>query len=514
MNIKAVKNKMYKIVYLPLDERPCNYDFPYKLFNRKDIKLIRPNKDIMGFKKEPGDIKLLHEFLLNETKDANGLVISIDTLLYGGIVPSRNHFFTEDDLRERMSVLKQIKENNPKLKIFAFDLIMRTPRYNDDEEEPDYYRYSGSNIFRNGFLEHKKELGLASELELNELANIVIEPRYLNDYLRRRNINTNLTIESVKLVKENIIDFLVIPQDDSAEFGYTAKDQEKVRSVINELEVQSKIYIYPGADEVGMVLNARMVNEYYGKKPKYYIKYPSIASGYIIPTLEDRYLDTSVKYQISASGGVVVSSLSEADIVFAVNAPQGYMLPSSHQHIKHQGYTIHRNLVEFVEFINYAINDVNKPVNIADLGFDNGGDIEFVKMLDQKDLLHKIASYASWNIPCNTVGTTVAFGVSHFHFGNTKEHKSFLMHRYLEDVAYCSHTRYFIRENVVLNYGYNIYFVGEQRGLIAEKVKAEIIKFINENLPTIKNNFIIHDCYMPWVRTYEVGLEVEYIEDK
>ena len=85
------------------------------------------------------------------------------------------------------------------------------------------------------------------------------------------------------------------------------------------------------------------------------------------------------------------------------------------------------------------------------------------------------------------------------------------MHRYLEDIGYCSHTRYYIRENVVAKYGYNIYFVGEQKGIIANIVKEEIEKFIDNNLTTLKGKYEIINCYMPWVRTYEVGLEVKYI---
>src|SRR5690554_722496 len=501
---------MKKIVHLPLDERPCNYDFPYKMFNKNDIQIVRPKLSEMGFKKEPGDINSLTNFLIEESKDAFGIVISIDTLLFGGIVPSRSHFFEEKILEERLSILKQIKKTNPKIKIYGYHLIMRTPQYNDDEEEPDYYRYSGRSIFEKGFLSHKKELGVASPEELKRLEQIVIEPRYLNDYLRRRNINTNLNIKSIDLVEEGIIDFLVIPQDDAAEFGWTAKDQVKVRTYIEQKNLQTKILIYPGADEVGSVLFARMANTIYDAKPKMYIKYPSITSGTIIPTLEDRYLDTSVKYQITALGGIVVSSVSEADMIVCVNAPSDKMLPSSHQHVKHSGYTTQRNLVEFVEFIDYAINTLNKPVTIVDLGFDNGGDIELVKMLNSRDLLLKLASYASWNIPSNTLGTALAFGTSYLLFGRSLEHQSFLMHRFLEDVGYCSHTRYYIRENVVHNYGYNIYFVGEQKGLISKIVEEEISKFIDKNLTTLKDKYEIINCYMPWVRTYEVGLEVKF----
>ncbi len=287
-----------------------------------------------------------------------------------------------------------------------------------------------------------------------------------------------------------------------------------MRAIIQKYNLSNHVYIYPGADEVGLTLFARMANGIMNQKPKYYIKYPSITSGVIIPTLEDRYLDTSVKYQIAASGGITTTSLAEADILLVVNAPALYMLPSSHQHVKHQGYDISRNFVELVEFTDYAINTLNKRVAVADLGFDNGGDIEFVKLLDQRNLLLKLDSYASWNIPSNTLGTTISFATSVYLFGKTIDHKSFLMHRYLEDIGYCSHTRYYIRENIVKKYGYNIYFVGEQRGIISKIVQKEIIKFINNTLPTLKGKYHINDCYMPWVRTYEVGLDVSYIKDQ
>jgi len=42
---------MKKVVYLSLDERPCNYDFPYNLFNDNSFKISRVNLDCMGFKK-------------------------------------------------------------------------------------------------------------------------------------------------------------------------------------------------------------------------------------------------------------------------------------------------------------------------------------------------------------------------------------------------------------------------------------------------------------------------------
>ena len=126
-----------KIVLLPLDERPCNYLFPQKLFSHDDIEIVLPKK--LGDKKIPADLNEIDNFLTKECKDATGLIISLDTLLYGGLVPSRIHNEKEDTLKERLQILRDIRRENPGLIIYAFNIIMRCPNYSSSDEEPDYY---------------------------------------------------------------------------------------------------------------------------------------------------------------------------------------------------------------------------------------------------------------------------------------------------------------------------------------------------------------------------------------
>lgn len=47
--------KKHKILYIPLDERPCNYLFPSNIVScRQDIELIKPEMRIMSKKsKQP-----------------------------------------------------------------------------------------------------------------------------------------------------------------------------------------------------------------------------------------------------------------------------------------------------------------------------------------------------------------------------------------------------------------------------------------------------------------------------
>lgn len=501
---------MKKIVLLPLDERPCNYEFPYQIFNNEKYEIIRPNLNILGDKKKPGNLDEIAKFLLDETKNADGLVISIDTLLYGGIVPSRLHYDDIKTLTNRLNVLKKIKKNNSKIKIYAFHLIMRSPQYSSDDEEPDYYKDYGREIFLTGFLNHKKELGLATDEELKQLENIKVPKKFLDDFLKRRKINTSMCLESISLVEKSIIDFLIIPQDDAAEFGFTAKDQNVVRKEIENKTLELDVYMYPGADEVSNVLLSRMVLKTEGKRPLIYIHYPSATSGSLIPRYEDRYLDTTVKYQILAAGALTASSIEEADLVLFVNAPSGNMQEAAYQHKHFREYEINRNLVEFVSQIKYVVETLDKKAIVADVAFSNGGEIEFVKMLDKEDLLMKVSSYAGWNTSSNTLGTAIPHGIINFLFGNNNKLESFLASRYVEDVGYCSLVRHYVMNNVLKDYGFNYFDVKDQRGEISKIVKEELMKFIDKELPSLKNKIIINDLYMPWRRMFEIGINVIY----
>ena len=503
---------MKKIVLLPLDERPCNYLYPLQMFNNDDIKLVLPSMDIMGDKKTPANHEALEEFLLKETKDAFGLVISIDTLLYGGIVPSRLHYHSEEELKRRMSLITTLKNNNPDLLIYAFDLIMRCPQYSSDDEEPTYYKECGLEIFKTGYLSHKKELNVISKEELEVLENLQCNQDHLNDYLARRELNCKLNIETLNLVENNTIDFLIIPQDDASEYGWTAIDQIKIRKVIDEKCLQLDVYMYPGADEVANNLISKMVLKIKNQKPLFYIKYPSPNSPLTVPALEDRYLDTTVRYQILSSGGLITTSVKEADIVLFVNTSATRMVSSADFGFpRDRGMSVLRNMPEFVEFMDYCVNTLNKDVVVADVATLNGGDYELIKMMQKRNLLMKVAAYAGWNTSSNTLGTCIPHGIMTHVYGRNQEHYNFLVSRYIEDFCYMSYVRAKVNRTLGAR-GMNYFSIDGQRGVICNEVKEELVTAVEQYLPTLKGHFEIEDCYMPWRRMFEVGLIIKYVK--
>lgn len=502
-----------KVVLLPLDERPCNLQFPQRIFKETDIEVVTCDLSILGKKKTPANMDLIKAFLLKETADAFGLVVSIDMLLYGGIVPSRLHHDSEEVLLERINLLRQIKAINPKIKIFAFDLIMRCPQYSSNDEEPDYYEICGREIFLSGYLQNRIELGVASEAEKTQLSGIMerIKPEYLEDFLNRRALNLKLNLASLALVKENIIDFLIFPQDDASEFGYTAKDQTVIRKQIEADHLAFQVYMYPDADGVTNVLLSRMLLQVKKVRPLVYIRYLSPASPMQVPCLEDRYLDVSIRYQILASGALVATSASEADIVLFVasggdkmeTGPDKYYNPG-------RGITVLRNLVDGLEYAEYCIKTLKKPVMIADIAYLNGADLELIALLNKRGLLFELASYAGWNTAANSLGTCIPHGITTMLYGKTKSYYDFMVLRYLEDAMYCSIVRQLVTRRDLADRGFNYFYVKETDGEISQIVKTEIINHAKHYLSDMTDKFVINRCYMPWARMFEVGLDVEY----
>lgn len=497
---------MKKIVLLPLDERPCNYNFPYELCSNEEVNIVRPKE--LGDKKTSADVTKLIKFLKEECKRADALVLSLDTLLYGGLIPSRLHTLTQKEAQERMAVIRELKKENPHLKVYAFQCIMRCPKYSSSDEEPDYYETHGANIHQLGKYLHQYRLGLITEGEVTEVKKTVPK-EYELDYTNRRAFNLAYNLHTLDLVKEGEIDFLIIPQDDSAKYGYTAMDQEVVREKIAKELLYDQVFMYPGADEIAMTLISRVINEFWKQTPKVYIKYASVHAEFQIPAYEDRSLGETLKYHVIASGCRLTESYEAADIILGITAPGGQMVEAASQPINRQEYQVERNLTEFMLFVGQCIKD-GKRVTIGDNAFANGSDLEVIALLNKMKLLDKVAGYAGWNTSSNTIGTALSEGVLHYYYGHTKQLLNFLMERYIEDAGYCALHRGRITKEELPKYDMNYFDVKEKEGVVSKLVEERLNEFKESYLDSVAEHIKIQKVWMPWRRMFEVGLIVVY----
>ena len=498
-----------KIAYLPLDERPCNFRYPQMVAEiRRSVELVAPPIALLGNKKNAADTQALYDWLVGVATDAHKLIVSLEMLVYGGLLPSRLHQESVEVLLQRLECLRTIKQINPDIEILADALIMRTPSYSSSEEEPDYYEQHGKDIFRFGWLTDKSEREGLDATEQSELKMIGerLPKECVEDYSSRRAKNIEVVRRAIVMVEEGTIDFLAIPQDDSAPYGYTALDQKTIVNEVASRRLQSRIHMYPGADEVGCTLLARCI-AYKNRPHKIFPFFSALNASNVIALYEDRPLGECLRSHILAAGCLVADSPEQADIILAVNAPGKFMMESASQFDKDITYSTYRNLREFVARIaNYIAEGYQ--VAVADVAFCNGGDHELVLMLDDAGLLNSITGYAGWNTNCNTTGTVIATAIFAFEEARRKEVDRNIIFHLLEDWAYQG----VVRQHMLLDYlpklGASYFDFNGHEEEVDRETDARLDQFFATNIRNSFKEYSVKNirAARPWHRMFEIDL--------
>ena len=504
-----------KIIYIPLDDRPCNVYYPQWIARLQPaIELLVPPIEILGRKKQPAIVEELWHWLAEVICPDTIVILSIEMLVYGGLVPSRLHYLPLSILHDRLDHIRQLFFRYPTIKIFASNLIMRCPTYNSSEEEPDYYEQWGADLFRWGWLKDRGQRSLLTEGERleQEVLNTRLPASILQDYCDRREKNLSINQAVIELVHQGVIHFLSIPQDDAAPYGFTAMDQSLILAKIKNDRLGDSIHLYPGADEVGCTLLARAYLRSHSKSSmlKFYPLYANPQAESLIPRYEDRPLRQSIDAHIRAVGGELVSDSEAADIILALNTPGSIMQESWEQDQKDSTYSTQRNLSDFVTQIKDFITQ-EKTIAFADIAFSNGGETECIQWLDRAGILDRLLAYGGWNTCCNTLGTVLATATLGWRSDQKAEIAFNLIYHLLEDWLYQA----IVRQELVQHYlpvlGVSYYDFGDQKETIATETERRLQQYWQT---LIQNSFgawhISHlQIYHPWERMFEIGMDLE-----
>lgn len=511
---------MTKVVYLPLDERPCNAKYPLQLAAMADLNVVAPPAERLGNKKRPAQYDRIADWLLGEVNDADYLLVSIDMLVYGGIVPSRLHHLSESVCLDRLHLLRQIKAARPSIKICAFNLIMRVPAYNSSEEEPAYYAEYGAAIYRYGWLQDKAEtepLEPAEQAEWDSLQNS-LPAAVLEDFLARRRVNRSINQQAIALVRDGVLERLAIPLDDNARYGFSPMEQRKLLFQVEEDNLMDRVLIYPGADEIGCTLLAYVFCAIKQYQPEVYIRYSSTQGPFIIPRYEDRSLNESIKSHLTAAGAYIGDSSATADIALLVNSPpvsQQLMAesPDPYRH-RHRSYFSEVHLLEFATAIE-ALANKGAFIAIADVASGNGGDHSLLQLLAKKGLLPRIAAYAGWNTSGNAIGTAVAHAVIASYYRQTDNaaahwaSRQFYRYRLIEDWGYQTIVRTEVYNNRIGAMGGSYFDLDGIQQEVEQLVATELQAFCRTYLDCLMDEEEIASLQasLPWNRLFEVNLE-------
>lgn len=393
-----------KIAFLPIDNRPVCYTLAKDIAGiDREIEFFIPPRKLLGDLKRVADIEGLISWLEN-LPQIDSLILSLDTLVYGGLIPSRRSKETLEELQTRLERIKPLLRNK---NVYAFSSIMRISNNNYNEEEKEYWSEYGKKIFDYSF---------SGGVNRDDIPDEIIE-----DYLSTRKRNFTLNKTYLNWQKEGLFNTLIFSKDDCAEKGFNVEEAKELERLGGKTKT--------GADEIPLALLARAIK----KEIKIYPEFLEPEYKNLISNYEDVSIEKSVSGQLELCG-FKLSSREEADVILIVNnfkEKQGELV---------MGWKTQPFDRDFVP--------PNRPYCVADVRFANGGDNAFVEQLLNKLDLKNFYGYAGWNTSANTLGSLLCALKVKWNASQYDENafKKFATTRLLDDWAYQANVRAQISE--------------------------------------------------------------------
>lgn len=504
----AAKKKVVreKILYIPHDSRPIVTRQTAEILEKAGIQIVMPPEEILGNREHLGDPDLLWDWLnKNATKDLTAAVISSDSLLYGSLVGSRKHEYDGDEILARTDLFAEFRKKHKKLPLYVFGSIMRTPRTGlaSGYEEPDYYRYYGTNIFRLTELMDKQELEGLTPREIKEFNFLqrLIPTRAIEDWMGRREKNFSANKKLIDCARNKTFDYLLLGRDDNAPYSQTHNEGRKLLEYGRKLGTD-KYLTTAGIDEIGLVLLTRAVNERAKTSPKVFVKYNWGRGARTIPSYSDETIDNSIRAAITATGATFIDDEARADFILAVNTnPAGETYEADND--INNG-TLRDGTEFFAETVEDYV-DSGRKVIVADIAFANGSDNALMEQLRERGLLFKIQAYAGWNTPTNSSGFALSTGLLTARMKDTAVNELLLI-RYLDDWAYQANVRKIGAAQLDWIAGDGRYeTLDDKIDAAADNCAMLLESFAKRNLPAFTGNDNIRVRF-PWNRMFEADI--------
>ncbi|MDU2064791.1 MAG: DUF4127 family protein [Sporomusaceae bacterium] len=513
-----IENPWLTILLVPLDSRPPCTQFVDQLGRMVGIKVILPPDDLLDHFRTPSDKAALRQWLKTAAPQADAAIISIDMLIHGGLLSSRLGMGTSEDISETLALLRDIHQDSPQTKLYAFSIIPRLLVADGSDSaayKKDLLNYS---ILKNQIalfenpLDYKKLQKIESQIPAKVIA----------DYESLYNQNLKLNKQLLDLVHDHTLSELVIGQDDGHSFGIPNLIKEKLQNLItHDEELVNHVIVTRGADEIAADLLARIAAQKAHKEPRIYVVYSTEEAPAVIMPYMPHSVQTTVQEKIAMLHGQEVSTPDEATFLLYV-------------HIGTKETTDEKK--------EQAANEIKRfmaqgyPVALVDLSENFYADqCLFPLLLKEKVKVAELAAYAGWNTTSNSIGTAVAeafaatstLGSADEILQRDQARLEFLFSRFADDYYYQKEIQPWINKRVTnLNADpYNLPDAKMQdttetiQHFIAAKNKDFFQKALKGKLIVLEDqagkrlyripSFSI-DSTLPWERTFEIKVQPQF----
>lgn len=499
----ALEKKDYnglQVAYIPIDNRPVNYDRVKMLAKSVGFELLMPEEDTFRTALDNmkpnkngstyGDREKLLNWLKETDKTCDYFVLSLDQLLSGGLVASR--WLDNTDLTFEFEVADYIINLAKNNTVVLFDTVMRlasTVNY-QGYQMPEY-----NNLRSYGSVARLTLTG--SELTVD---NIIAGYKYgengkkISTPLSDRAVDKYLASRTRKL---KLIDYILSKSLEDLEYCYIGVDDSSTTTNIqtNEINlISNKLgdngVIYAGTDELGLMGITRIVTKLYGS-PKVGVTYFGNSKDQIADEFDFASLEYEINNHIKSLGCTVVDG-GKGDVeVLVITKNSG-----NDQAIK---------LVDKA----FELVENKKPVIIIDPNSKNADFLQ-KQLLTREFPLSMLLGYSNWNTAANAMGIALSNGISRYTYlancsnVTRQSHRGFLeasTFGFLKDISY-KYYGFSIENPGVSAYGSYAYIVKQING-------SEMITSLSPYTVSKHETVSVSNFRYPWERTFEMTFDVK-----
>ena len=481
------------IGFLPLDSRPCTYDFPVQLARQSGAQVILPPAGHISEYRAQCDVSKNLRWLKEITPGCDALVISAEQLIHGGLIQSRGARLSADEQRAILDELKHIKKQTPRVRIYLSTVLMRTSISAVDEQtriwwekvnEYSHVRYlalSGGNA---------EILAQYRKLE-NEIPENIIE-----SYLTARRVNHEINLACIDLAKKGIVDALLILQEDCAPERIHWFEQRVLMEEIEKNGLGDRVFLFNGTDEAGCELIQKAIHPQGADAEIVWLS----GNTDFIANYEDRPFADNLKGHMRALN---IREKPGAEKVVCILPPKKKQGEASQVRSGASADYTDTELEAIANTIR-TLAQKGRHCYLLDVDFANGGNHRLLEILSQTMPIENLWGYAGWNTASNSLGTLISqlLSVS----DKTNESRAFTAERILDDAIYQPIVRGEVSE-ALRSMGENIFGIENLPLAQAclkeafENKKPLLERIFSGNIPNFEAN-------LRWNRLFEAGIFV------
>lgn len=480
------------ILLVPQDDRPVSYTYTVSTAKKAGYDVLTPPAIYLSGKNYQGFPDQIWKWVEENASKADVIILSTDTVIYGGLVDSRKHNESLQTLQTRESRIRELHKKYPHIPIYAFSTIMRTPYASGGGVEPYYYDKYGNDIYQIAGLQDKQDLGTITADESAQLLalKLTVPTEYLQDWFRRRTKNNIINNKLVEDAKDGVFDYFCEGYDDNSKHSQTTLEARYQKEKAKHLK-EDTFGAFPGADQLALLLIARYHVKSNHQTPSFDVIYPLGRGASTVPSYENQPIGQTIIQHVNAVGGVMIHK-GKPDIMLAVNTP----LTSTGESGQFNNFAMLKpSTIDFVNKVQTVI-DHGIPLAMVDVYFANGSDNTLMNLMVKNQLLYKVAAYNGWNTASNTIGYAIAQAVLASSM-TAEDHKNMLIEQYIDNWAYQANIRNELRRYCKIKYNKEIV-----TPLVENEMRAKLQNFAKRKMGLDPHRI---SASFPWDRLFEIN---------